>query len=213
MIIESGITLGAGITVNSEISTASMRNLLSASGQTAYDAATGGNWFSVSSTDYANVVSGLASVTKYCLSDAQMSSAAGGWSGGYAQAYGANLNAQLSAGTYVIGFGAKPYSTITAVTPLISTALPTSGTYSPIANSPAAAAGAIAYFLRRPSTATAATSYLGFVGNNTMASATISGITNWYSTTGSPNFTAPWTVYNANPIMFQALGTPTYQWT
>ena len=213
MIIQSGITLGAGVTITSEISTGSMRNLLSASGQTAYDAATGGNWFSVSSTDYANVVSGLASVTKYCLSDAQMSGVAGGWSGGYAQAYGANLNAQLSAGTYVIGFGAKPYSTITAVTPLISTALPTSGTYSPIANSPAGAAGVISYFLRRPSTATAATSYLGFVGNNTMSSATISGITNWYSTTGSPNFTAPWTVYNANPIMFQILGTPTYQWT
>jgi len=42
----------------------------------------------------------------------------------------------------------------------------------------------------------------------------ISGITNWYTNTGGPiNFGAPWIAYNTNPLLFQALGTPTYQWT
>ena len=212
MIISGGTILGGRI---KDYTAPTMRSLLSASGQTAYDAATGGNWFNVSAADYAAVFSGLASVTKYGLTDVQLGSGNNAWSANYAQAFGAGLNAQLATGTYIIGFASRTFTTsIGTFTPLISTTLPTSGTYSPIANSPTNnSTNALNYYLRRAPSAVAATSYLGIVGNvNMYASNSVTGITNWYSTTGSPNFTAPWTAYNANPLIFQALGTPTLQW-
>jgi hypothetical protein len=97
------------------------------------------------------------------------------------------------------------------VTPLISTALPTSGSYSAIANSPAISANTLQYYLRRAPTATAATSYLGIVGSVNMDTATSVSGNLWYSTSGPPYVT--WQTYNADPIVYQVLGTPTYQWT
>lgn len=197
-----------------DYSPVTMRSLLSASGQTAYDSTTVGNWFNVSAADYASVFSGLTSVTKYGLTDVQLGSANNAWSSGYAQAFGAGLNAQLAAGTYVIGFASRTYTNALGYfTPLISNALPTSGTYSSLANSVGNNSNnVLAYYLRRAPSAVATTSYLGIVGNVNMYSTTsVTGITNWYSNTGSPNFTS-WVAYNANPLIFQALGTPTLQW-
>ena len=49
-----------------------MRALLSASGQTAYDAASNDSWFNVSAADYAAVYSGLAGTSKIGMSDADV---------------------------------------------------------------------------------------------------------------------------------------------
>jgi hypothetical protein len=212
MIIGSGINIGNGITIHVETGS-TMYSLLSSAGQTAYTSTTAGNWFIVSSTDYAAVFSGLSSVTKYCMTDTQLGVGNNGWVGTDAQAFGSGFNAQLTAGTYVIGFVTRTYAGAGPVTPLISTALPTSGSYSAIANSPSISAGVLQYCLRRAPTATAATSYLGIVGSSgiTMETATSVSVTNWYSTSGPP-YTS-WISYNANPIIYQVLGTPTYQWT
>jgi hypothetical protein len=213
MNIGGGINIGNGITIASESST--MRSLLSSASQTAYDATTPGNWFSVTDTDYATVYSRLSNVTKYGLTDVQLGTGSQAWSLGYAQAFGTNLNGQLSSGTYIIGFVSKISSGTGGITPLISTSLPPTATYSPIANTPYATSGAYRYYLRRAPTATGATSYIGVVGNvNMVTNQTIgSGVTNWFSNAGAPNYTSPWSAYNANPILFQVLGTPTYQWT
>jgi hypothetical protein len=215
MNIGSGINIGGGINIKTEVTAVTMRSLLSSASQTAYDSTTPGNWFNVTSTDYAAVYSGLASVTKYGLTDTQLGTGTQAWSANYAQAFGINMNGQLSAGTYVIGFVSKISSGTGGITPLISTTLPTTGTYSPIANTAYAPSSSYLYYLRRASTATAATSYIGIVGNVTMTTnqTITSGISNWYSSTSPNNFGPPWTVYGANPILFQALGTPTYQWT
>lgn len=198
-----------------DYSAVTMRSLLSASGQTAYDTTTVGNWFNVSVTDYAAVVSGLASVTKYGLNDSQLAGGNQAWSANYAQAFGAGLNAQLAAGTYVIGFASRTHTTALGYfTPLISNALPTSGTYSSLANSIGNnSTNVLNYYLRRAPSAVASTSYLGIVGNvNMITNTTVTGVTNWYSSTGLP-YGAPWTAYNTAPLIFQALGTPTYQWS
>jgi hypothetical protein len=210
MIIGSGINIGNGITIHSETAS-TMYSLLSSAGQTAYTSTTAGNWFTVSSADYAAVFAGLASVTKYCMSDAQLALVNSDWTAGDAQAWGAGLNAQISSGTYVIGFVSKANATAGTVTPLISTALPTSGSYSAIANAPAISANTLQYYLRRAPTATAATSYLGIVGSVNMDTATSVSGTLWYSTSGPP-YTI-WQAFNADPIVYQVLGTPTYQWS
>lgn len=210
MIISGGRIIGGRI---KDYTPVTMRSLLSASGQSAYDAATGGDWFSVSASDYAAVFSGLSSVTKYGLTDVQLGSANNAWSGGYAQAFGAGLNASLASGTYVIGFASRSSAGSGTITPLISTTLPTSGTYSALANSASVSSTSLVYYLRRAPSAVASTSYLGIVGSGNMyATNSVTGITNWYSNTGSPNFTS-WISYNANPLIFQALGTPMLQWS
>ena len=216
MIIQGGTIRGGTIKGSAVVVAPTMRSVLSSAGQTAYDAASSGNWFTVSNVDYGNVVSGLSSVTKYGLNDTQLSVGGSAWSAGYAQAFGAYLNAQVSSGTYIIGFVGKISSGTGGITPLISNALPTTGTYSPIAGNAIITSGALGYYLRRAPSAVAVTSYLGIVSNVTaLTNSTInSGITSWYTNTGGPiNYGAPWTSYNANPLLFQALGTSTYQWT
>ena len=218
MNIGGGLNIGGGIKIANDLvqtPTSTMRSLLSSASQTAYDNTTPGNWFSVTSTDYAAVYSGLSSVTKYGLTDTQLGTGSQAWTAGYAQAFGTNMNAQLASGTFIIGFVSKISASSGGITPLISTALPTAGTYSAIANTAYASSAAYVYYLRRAPTAVASTSYIGIVGNvNMITNQTInSGITNWYTSTGAPNYGAPWTAYNSNPILFQLLGTSTYQWT
>ena len=189
-----------------------MRSLLSASGQTAYDSASTGNFFSVSAADYASVATGLESVTKYVMNDSQVTTAGGGgWSATYAQAFPTSI-ATVPAGTYIIGFVCRPYSTAGTATPLISTTFPPTGaSYTAIANSPTQPnASALNYFIRKaPTTATASTSYLGYVTSTTGLLTNIGG-SGYYSASGPPytSFTA-WTPTFLN---FQVLGTPTVQW-
>ena len=76
IIIGPGITIGGGIGVDGGVGASpggggggSMRALLSASGQAAYDSAATDNFFAVSQADYDAVAAGLSSVTKYAMSE------------------------------------------------------------------------------------------------------------------------------------------------
>ena len=210
MDIGTGITIGGGITISR--GGATMRSLLSPSGQTAYDAATTGNFFAVSSTDYNNIASGLSSITKYGMNDSQLTQRTGGWTATYAQALPATV-CSISTGTYIIGFVCRPDSSAGNATPLISTGFPPVASYAAIANTVSAATGgSLNYFLRKaPASAAGATSYLGLVldvtssNNNSLGS-----IQGYYSMSGPPYTT--WTGWTGPFIHFQALGTPTVQW-
>ena len=92
---------GTGARIGSP-ATAAMRALLSASGQTAYDAATSGNWFEVSSTDYAAVYSGLSGTSKVGMSDTQMNESGTSWSINYLTTL-PQANATVASGNYIIG--------------------------------------------------------------------------------------------------------------
>lgn len=212
--IISGTTFNGGTIIASGIVT--MRSLLSASGKSAYDAASTGNFFAVSSTDYGNVATQLSSVTKYVMNDSQLAvSPSGGWTATYAQAHPASV-ATVPAGTYIIGFVARAGSlTSGTVTPLISTGFPPSGaSYAAIANSPTTPTTvALNYYIRKaPTTATAATSYLGLVHSQTVAlnTSSLTGLQGYYSPAGPP-YTS-WTSWTASFMFYQVLGTPTVQW-
>ena len=99
----------------------SMRSLLSASGQTAYDAATNNSWFSVSSADYAAVYAGLASTTKVGMDDSQVTTAS---PSAFVGTYGVTLPqayATVSANRYVVGMVVRTMGTAGTFRPYIST--------------------------------------------------------------------------------------------
>ena len=215
MIIGPGITIGGGINVDSGAGVApgggSMRALLSASGQAAYDAAATDNFFAVSQTDYNAVAAGLSSITKYVMSDALVAENGSGWSAGYAQAYPSTI-ATIPSGVYLFGFISRTSSSGTS-TPLISTTF--RGTYTAIANSPTTpVGGARGYFLRKASAATAATSYVGLVNGVTG----LIGTTQFNVSAGqqggydSPAPYSTWVSWTGGYQIFQMLGTPTQQW-
>ena len=216
MIIGPGITIGGGIYVDSQIgggggAGGSMRALLSASGQSAYDAAATDNFFAVSQADYDAVAAGLSSVTKYAMSDSLVAESGGGWSGGYAQAFPSTIGT-VPSGVYLFGFISRTQSGGTT-TPLISTTF--RGTYTAISNSPNAATGsARGYFLRKASASTAATSYIGLV-NSTTGLLGSTGFNIASGQQGAYDGAAPystWTLWPGAFQIFQMLGTPTQQW-
>ncbi len=216
MIIGPGITIAGGITINQgAASVGNMRDLLSASGQTAYDAAATDNFFAVSQTDYNAVVTGLSSVTKYVMSDALVAENGTAWSGTFAQAYPFTIS-PVPSGVYLFGFISRTTTSGTS-TPLISTTF--KGTYTAISNSPTTPSGGVrGYFLRKASAATASTSYLGLV-NSTNGSL---GTTQFNTLAGVPteqqggyDNTVPystWVTWSGAYQIFQMLGTPTKQW-
>ena len=194
------------------VAAGSMRALLSASGQSAYDAAATNNWFAVSSSDYAAVVSGLASITKYGLTDAQVAENGSAWSAGYAQAFPSTIGTVPSS-TYLIGFISRNSAGGTT-TPIISTTF--RGTYTAISNSPnAATGGARGYFLRKASSATSATSYIGILPSGSNGLLTTTTFNPPVAQQGGYDNTVPystWTNWNAQFLIFQMIGTPTLQW-
>ena len=132
-----------------------MRALLSASGQTTYDAASNNSWFNVSAADYAAVFSGLAGTTKIGMSDAQVTVAG---PSAFVGTYGATLPqtyATVAVGNYIIGFATRSYTASAAtIRPYVATTF--KGTYSTLgANiiTTPATTNAIYYLRKVPSSA------------------------------------------------------------
>ena len=219
IIIGPGITIGGGIGVDGGVGASpggggggtDMRSLLSASGQTAYDAAATDNFFAVSQADYDAVAAGLSTVTKYGMNDSMVAENGSAWSAGYAQQFPLALGT-VPSGVYLLGFISRT-TTGGTTTPLISTTF--RGTYTAISNSPNAATGsARGYFLRKASASTAATSYIGLV-NSTTGLLGSTGFNIASGQQGAYDGAAPystWTLWPGAFQIFQMLGTPTQQW-
>jgi hypothetical protein len=218
IIIGPGISVGRGISVGivTPYVEPAMRVLLSESGKTSFDEATENDFFLVSQTDYNAVASGLSSVTKYVLNDtfaAQVNLSIWGLGSGFARAYPSDI-ATIPSGVYLFGFIYRTQTSST-VTPLISTTF--LGTYEAIANSPTTSSGGgtiatsvISYFLRKSSTPTAVTSYVGITSTGGNIVLTTTEFTYYYDSS-SPYST--WNTASLDPIpIFQMLGTPTKQW-
>ncbi len=144
-------------------STLKMRNLLSAAGQTAYDAATVGNFFSCSLADYNAVFNGYADAQKIGNTDVIFNTSVGSGYTGTCASVLSQGNSTIPANTYILGFATKMFSnaTPTTVTPLISTTF--KGTYTSISNSPTIGGTARVYYLRKDPPITSETSYVGHV--------------------------------------------------
>jgi len=212
IVVGPGIEIGGGVTVSA--GPTQLREALSTAGQAAYDAATVGNFFAVSSTDYGNVAAQLSSVTKYVMNDSQMAvTPVGSWTANFAQAYPTSV-ATVPTGTYIIGFSCRQAGSSGNATPLIATAFPPTASYAAISNSPAMSSlNAQNYFVRKaPTAATAATSYLGLVTSSSVPlnNSSLAGLQGYYSQIGPP-YTS-WTSWTVSSMFYQVLGTPDQQW-
>jgi hypothetical protein len=192
---------------------ASIRALLSGSGQTAYDAAASDAFFAVSQTDYDAVVAGVASVSTVGPDNATFTGINGSpFSANYLVTY-PQANATVPANNYIIGFRATTtYSNQQYRIYGGPTFKSTSPAYSQISTtSPSTGAGAPGqgtfYYLRKAPAVQAATTYIGILGTQTltMTSNAVSFSGGGYT---SGAFTT-WSNWNTNMPKVQVIITPT----
>ena len=184
-------------------------NLLSATGKTAYTAATIDNFFSVSQSDYYNIMTGLTSTDVYgvptniFLTGSSLSQFAGGWSiidGG---------QSGITAGNYIMGYAMRPgRALVSCATRLISGGT-INGTYTYLGSgnntfTSSSVQYSPVYFLRKlPTTATAgASTYIGLFTQDNVAYLTgTSTRTLYYASSLGPG----WISNTFNQIAFQVL--------
>jgi hypothetical protein len=191
---------------------ASIRALLSGSGQTAYDAASSDAFFAVSSTDYDAVVAGVASVSTVGPTDAEFASTAGSpFSATYIVTY-PQAAATVPASNYILGFrattayanqqwriyGGPTFKSTSPVYSQISTTSPSTGAGAP-------GIGTF-YYLRKAPAAQAATTYIGIYGTQTLVM-TAAGTFTGGGYTNAP-FTA-WSNWTTVMPKVQVIITPT----
>ena len=216
IVIGPGIEIGSGVSISRAPS--AIRALLSASGQSAYDAAATDSWFAVSAADYGNVKAGLSGVSTIGYTDANFDSATISFS----QNFGATLNdvnATVATGNYILGLVSKAsgvsgtisfrpyssstfrgaYSTIgTGNLVMSQTAVPTYW----LVKNPSAAVAGTTYVAVGPGTGTRGWAAMGpWGGNNSQGGA-------YSATMGSGS----WTTFNSNLPAQQWLLTNTAQW-
>lgn len=188
-------------------STTTMRSLLSTAGQTAYDSASVGNFFSCSSADYAAVFNGYADAQKIGNTDVIFNTALNLSYTATCASILTRASASISASSYIVGFACK-FSNVFAnrtVTPLISTAH--TGTYTAISNSPLAPGTARSYYLRKDPPITVSASFVGHVGSAGFFDVASASYNNSYFDCSSPY--SSWTLRSDVMPHFQMIVTKT----
>lgn len=204
-----GITFG-GISLPKVINapaTVTMRSLLSPSGQTAYDSASAGNFFSCSLSDYNAVFNGFADARKVGNTDAIFNTATGLSYVATCASILTRSSSSISANSYIVGFACKflDASANRTVTPLISTAH--TGTYTAISNSPLAPGTSRAYYLRKDPPLTVSASFVGHVGSAGSFDQATTIYNNSYFDCSAPYST--WSFRNSTMPHFQMITTTT----
>lgn len=200
------ITFEKGYSISKPATAVTMRSLLSAAGQTTYDATTVGNFFSCSLADYNAVFAGYTDAQKIGNTDVIFNTSLG-------SAYTATCasvlpvgNSTIPANTYILGFAGKMVSNTTCtMTPLIATTY--KGTYAAISNSPIVVGTNRVYFLRKDPPITSVTSYVGHVASANSFDQTTTSYTLAGFDCSSPYST--WTDRNGNMPHFQMFVTTT----
>lgn len=198
-----GIAVGPGITIGGP---SGMFALLSPAGQAAYTAASSGDWFEVSSTDYDAVYAGLTNMSKIGMSDAQMNEVGTNWSPNYLVT-APQANCTVASGSYLLGFRCRFNAAATPSTKIYSSTT-YKGSYSQVANTLTVASSGFKYFLRKTPSAVGAATYIAIFVGTSMPGGTTLWAGSGYSTTP---FTT-WSGWNGTIPVFQALATTTQQW-
>ena len=191
----------------------SIRDSLSASGQSNFDSATVGNFFEVTGNDYELVVNSLMRVQRVGMneSSSQMNANNTVFYTATCASILDEANTTIPANNYIIGFSLRGSSSVPAYLLLANTY---QGTYEAIANSPTLSTTNRSFFLRKNPGAETVTKYFGIVlgglGGGTslnQSNATFNG--------SAFDCTAPygtWTARNATMPVMQVLITDTKQW-
>jgi hypothetical protein len=215
LVVNGGITIGPGIKIT--VAGSVIRGLLSAAGQSAYDAAYQGDFFRVSASDYNNVKSTLAN-TKTIGDNSDAILFTGAAYTGTCAALNTPANSNVDPGFFIVGFVARHQSTSGAnFRYLVSDTA--RGTYTQLANQvPVTNVSASAsYYIRKdPTDANVSTVYVGIVANT---GSMLQSNTTWANgafncaTSNAATITAPWsTRLNATQPLFQTLLCGTRQW-
>jgi hypothetical protein len=191
------------------VSTVSIRSLLSASGKTAYDAASADSFFAVSSTDWDAVFNGVASTSKLGVGDTEFTGASGSpFSANYLLTF-PQAGATVPANNYIIGFRAntgyinqqwKIYGGTTYKS--------TSPAYSQISTSSPSTGGTTGryYYLRKAPVAQASTTYIAVTGTQTI---TMNSGTTYAGSAYSASPYTSWTAWSSVMPQLQVIITPT----
>lgn len=198
----------SGISINDAIYDA-----LSSSGKTAYTGATIGNFISVSSTDYNNVINNVVGVFRYGTTEAQMSGASStSWGGGFAIQN--PYQTPVGGNNYIIGFSIWPDRASSNIL-YSGNATGTSVTYTKIANTVTNNTGARQFYIRKaPQDSTTGNTY--FAGYTSGAQITKGSTINptYYKSAGGTTVTPTWLTWNSNtvPPAFQVIATSIKSW-
>lgn len=195
----------------------SIRAALSLTTQTRYDAATAGNFITVSSAEYASVVTAV-SATKYVMGDTDLTSAFNGWSTGFNISYNDNTKSEGSIPTsnYIVGYAfSGGFAVGSNVTTYLRTGTAANNTHTKMGVDVIFNPGSgnrTVYFIRKaPTTATTQKTYVSFY-MNAQNLGQVAGKSNYpiyYSSSANTN---SWTLFTGGYPTFQVIATPTKLW-
>lgn len=197
-----------------------IRAALSVDGQARYDAATAGNFITVSSVDYAAVFSSL-SATKYIMDDTDLTSAYSGWARGFNFAYNDTTNplGSIATASYIVGFAFSGFFAAGTLTAYLRTGTQSNNTHTKIGSnivfSPPGTGNRTIYFIRKaPSTPTSTKTYISFYVDGTGISSVgqVSGKSNYPGYYSQFINTNTWTLWTGGYQTVQVLGTTTKSW-
>lgn len=211
IVVGTGITIETGVTISIDSGGASpsnYRDLLSASGQSAYDAASDGDFFYVSADDYNTVFAAISGSFTVGMSDSQLTDLPRST---FARSFGTTLPqalATVAAGTLLFGFiSQQTAGSSMQHQPRYSNTF--KGTYIAIANAPTVNGNnGLSHHLRKPGYfAAASTAYIAlFPGTATGGAWVTHGTTNTFVGGGYSSNGSSWTNWNNALPIFQMAG-------
>lgn len=178
--------------------------LLSVAGQSAWTAATAGNFFEVSAADYAAVSAGVPATSNIGSTDAELLET--GYSG-----FVANLavtypqaSSTVPASNYILGYIAKNKNAIANSIKLYSSAT-YRGSYTQVGTSPSVVGAGLKYYLRKAPSIQSVETYVAVLGTATLGDTTTTFVDCAYSTTPF----STWTNWSGSMAMLQTMITTT----
>ena len=194
----------------------SIRSALSTSSQLSYDSATVGNFITVSSSEYAAVVTAV-TATKYIMTDADLTSAFNGWSTGFNISYNDTTKSEgsIPASRYIIGYAFSGGFGAGSVTTYLRTGTASNNTHvkmgSNVVFTPGSGSKTVYFIRKAPTSATTQKTYVSFYMNGTNLGQ-VSGKTNYPIYYSSGIDTNSWTVFTGGYPCFQVIATTTKLW-
>ncbi len=176
-----------------------------------YNAASVGNWVSITAAEYANVKATVTGATTTGMTEAQMGESGSAWTGSCAFTL-PSASASISSGSYIICFSLVGLNSLTTTASCL-TSTTFIGTYSNVGNSPSLSIASTTrlYWVRKaPTDSVASTSYMATVlstGSRRMGTTIFSG--------GYYDCSAPyssWIAWNTQAPQHQFVTTTTKSW-
>ena len=187
-----------------------LRAVLSAAGQSSYDSAATGNFFSVSTADYESVVSSLSGVTRVGLPETASGMNANNvsaYSGTCASLYDIS-NSTIAVNSFILGYSARVFTASGNLVLLSCTTF--QGNYTAVANQAPVTTTGRMYYLRKNPSAVGNTTYVGIVSTVADFRQSVVSITGAAFDCSSPY--SSWNARNGTMPVLQILQSTIQHW-